>query len=177
MIVEKLFDKVFLLNFLSYSEFNKNLTVTLFLCEQQYAEKLLLCCRVDFGTKFDRVKVARQRQWSTAPNDQRIPARILRHLYISDNLLLHATIYKSSLLFYHDHYNCSFRDICGISLIMTILKNIKIMIIIMIIMFMIILPMTMIKPDDHVVSVKGPGRETVDGQSRPHLALTHSLRF
>ena len=54
---------------------------------------------------------------------------------------------------------------------MTILKNIKI------IMIMIRLPMTMIKPDDHVVSVKGPGRETVDGQSRPHLALTHSLRF
>ena len=64
-----------------------------------------------------------------------------------------------------------------ISLIMSIHSNIKIMIIIMIIMIMIGLPMTMIKPDDHVVSVKGPGRETVDGQSRPHLALTHSLRF
>ena len=60
---------------------------------------------------------------------------------------------------------------------MTILKNIKIVMIIMIIMIMIGLPMTMIKPDDHVVSVKGPGRETVDGQSRPYLAVTHSLRF
>ena len=50
---------------------------------------------------------------------------------------------------------------------MTIHSNIKIMIIIMIIMIMIGVPMTMITPDDHVVSVKGPGRETVDGQSRP----------
>ena len=64
-----------------------------------------------------------------------------------------------------------------VSLMMTILTNIEIMIIIMTIMIMTGLPMTMIKPDDHVVSVKGPGRETVDGQSRPHLALTHSLRF
>ena len=103
MIGEKLFDKVFLLNFLNYSEFNRNLTVTLFLytCVHIYIYriKLSLCCRVDFSTKFDWVKVARQRQWRTAPNDQRIPARILRHLYISDNLLLNATISKSNLLF------------------------------------------------------------------------------
>ena len=84
------------------------------MCAQIYRIKLSLCCRVDFSTKFERVKVARQRQWSTAPNDQRIPARILRHLYISDNLLLHATIYKSSLLFYHDHNNCSFWHGCNI---------------------------------------------------------------
>ena len=40
VIGEKLFDKVFLLNFLNYSEFNRNLTVTLFLytCVHKYVE-------------------------------------------------------------------------------------------------------------------------------------------
>ena len=81
------------------------------------------------------------------------------------------------LAMFHNTVHIGTVAIFVISLMMTILTNIKIVMIIMIIMIMIGLPMTMIKPNDHVVSVKGPGRETVDGQSRPHLALTHSLRF
>ena len=89
------------------------------MCTEICRKKLSLCCRVHFSKKIDRVKVARQRQWSTAPNDQRIPARILRHLYISDNLLLKVTksLQKQSPFFYHDLDNYSYWhccDICGI---------------------------------------------------------------
>ena len=51
---------------------------------------------------------------------------------------------KQPPLLYHSHKNCSFCDICGISLIMTILKNRLMMIIIVLIMIVIGLPMTMI---------------------------------
>ena len=51
---------------------------------------------------------------------------------------------KQPPLLYHSHKSCSFCDICGKSLIMTILKNRLMMIIIVIIMIVIGLPMTMI---------------------------------